>query len=1058
MLHRIIGKSGSGKTHIIINKINECISARQQCIVIVPEQQSVAYERKLSSALGDGFNMYCEVLNFERLPNRIARQYGGLNAEYMDAGCRNVLLASAVYGVKDSLSQYALSAEDNDFIKKLGDAAANLKMRGITPDMLCEAAEKVPSPVLKAKLTDMGIILKEYMKKTPDGLYDPNDGLTHVALRKDTPLFFENKTVFIDGCYTYTPQEEEIIKIIVASARDIYVSFLIGEDTELYKETILCSEKIKSFASVCEDTVLTDNRRAKKKSIEYLQDFLWDHSAPEFDGSTENIRILAASDAFEEAAAASSIIHSLIREGYRYRDITVITGNAEKYDGIIDTVFASDGIPCYMSVKDELTTKPLVAFVLSALETAVTDFAPYAVNKYIKNSFCALNVRERDTLSRYVDTWGIRGKRWYDGKPWMMNPDGYTGTLTDYSAHILNTVNTAKEKMMNILQPAYETLVSHELTVRSGVEALYGLLISAEADKRLLARARILMDSGKERESNVTAQIWDTLIDIFDRLVSVCGDEKITPERLHRYLSLMISSRKVGSIPALNDSVTIGNASLIRGENCRACILMGVNDGEFPKSVRRGGLFDERESDMLEQAGIALSLPFFRQQNEQRFYFTVAAAAPAEKLYLTYPLGDLSGSSLRPSVAVMRIKELMGTKEERFGEKETDMLYCLPSAKRYSGGIENPYIKKAIDGLWEKEKTEMGLYEEAAFVDHEQSVITLTPSRTDKYASCAFSFFARYLLKLRENKKAAFAAPEIGTFVHSILEEFVSARVEDGVFTPLPDTEREKEVDRLTETYILSVAGEYAADKRFAYAVKRFKKTLNLIIKNISAEFAQSKFCPSGFEVKIGMGDLPAVEIPTEKGKIRLCGVVDRTDTCVIDGKTYLRVIDYKTGDKRFSFERVEKGLDLQLLMYLFACCAADKTGATLPAGVLYMPASAPKLEGAKEYTDAEEEAVYEFKKSGLVLADPEVIRAMEAEGGGVFIPAKLNKDGSVSARSVSAKTLEEFDSLEEKLKGTLRTMGDRLISGDMCITPLKEGSINACRYCEYKSFCRREN
>ncbi|MBR6506819.1 MAG: PD-(D/E)XK nuclease family protein [Clostridia bacterium] len=1057
MLHRIIGKSGSGKTQIILNKIKECISVGQQCIVIVPEQQSVAYERKLSSALGDTFNMYCEVLNFERLPNRIARQFGGLNAEYMDIGCRNVLLASALYDVKDSLTQYALSAEDNDFIKKLGQTAANLKMRGITPDMLLEAKEKIPSSSLAQKLTDIGIILKEYEKKTPESLYDPNDGLTRLALREDTPLFFEGKTVFIDSCYTYTPQEEEIIKIILQSAKDAYISFLIGEEPELYRETTLCSEKIKEFSPLCEDIVLTDNKRAKEKSIEYLQDFLWDHSAPRFEGNADNVKIVSASDVFEEAAAVSSIIHSLIRKGYRYRDITVITEGAEKYDGIIDTVLASDGIPCYMSVKDELTTKPVVAFVLAALEIAVTDFAPYAVSKYIKNSYCDLNARERDMLSRYADTWGIRGKRWRDGNPWMMNPEGYTGALTEHSAHVLNTVNTAKEKMTDILLPVYETLISKDLTVKSGVEALYGLLISAKADKRLLARARVLMDSGKERESDVTAQVWDTLIDIFDRLVSVCGEEKTTPEKLHRYLSLMISSRKVGAIPALNDSVTIGNASLIRPENCRACILMGVNDGEFPKAVRRHGLFDEPENRLLEQAGIPLALPLLRQQNEQRFYFTAAVSAPAEKLYITYPAGDLSGNTLRPSVAVMRVKELLGIKETKFLEKETDMLYCLPSAKRYGGGIQNPYIQKALYGLWEEKDGETGLYQPEATVELEQTAFTLTPSRTDKYASCPFSFFVKYLLKLKENKKAAFSAPEIGTFVHSILEEFVSARVEDGKFVPLPDGEREKEVDRLTETYILSVAGEYAYDKRFAYAVSRFKKTLNLIIKNISAEFEQSRFCPSGFEVKIGMGDLPPVEIKTEKGKIFLRGIVDRTDTCVIDGKTYLRVIDYKTGDKRFSEERVEKGLDLQLLMYLFACCSADKTGNTLPAGVLYMPASAPKLDGEKEHPNPDEEAVYGFKKSGLVLADPEVIRAMEAEGGGVFIPAKLNKDGTVSARSVSAKTLEEFDALEDRLKTTLRNMGERLISGDMCISPLKEGSINACRYCEYKSFCRKE-
>ncbi len=1056
MLHRIIGKSGSGKTEVIINQIKECISAKQQCIVIVPEQQSVAYERKLSAALGDTFNMYCEVLNFERLPNRVSREYGNLVSAYMDKGSRNVLLASAVYSVKDSLTEYAPVCEDNDFIKKASGLITNLKMRGITASDLESAAERIHSPRLKGKIKDICLILNAYSALTPAGMYDPDDALTHLARRLDTHPFFVNKYVFIDGCYTYTVQETEIIKKILEQASQTYISFLIGEDPDLYKETSLCAENIKALAIKTEDIVLGDNKRAKDECIEYAQDFLWDHSAPKYEKNTENIKIISASDTFGEASAVSSIIHSLVRDGYRYRDITVITGSAGGYDGIIDTVLSSDGVPCYMSVKDELATKPVVSFVLSALEIAATDFAPAAVNRYIKNSFCSLTVKERDLVSRYADMWGIRGKRWYDGKPWMMNPEGYTNTLTDYSAHTLLYVNKARDKMMNVLQPVYETLISPDLTVRSGVEALYSLLISAEADKRLLARARVMQDNGKERESDILAQIWDTLIDIFDRLADICGGEKVTPERLHRYLLLMIQSRSVGAIPPVIDSVTIGDARLIRAENCRACILMGVNDGVFPKAPGKNPLFDDTELTALAEAGAEIALPFFRQQNEERFYFTAAVSAPAEKLYFTYPRGDLGGASLRPSVAVMRIKELFGITETHFGDKETDMLYCIPAAKRHLGGIKNPYITESLEGLW-KEDEKSPIYDEKAFVEMEDTVLSLTPSRTDKYASCPFSFFARYLLKLREDKKASFSAPEVGTFIHAILEEFVAARTADGVFTPLPENEAKAEVDRLTESYILSVAGEYAEDKRFIYAVNKFKRTLRLLIKSISAEFAQSKFCPVGFEVKIGMGDLPAVEIPTEKGVVRLCGIVDRTDTCVIDGKTYLRVIDYKTGDKKFSLDKIEKGLDLQMLMYLFACCAADTTGNTLPAGVLYMPASAPLLDGEKEYADIEEAAIKGIKKSGLVLADPDIIRAMDAEGGGVFIPARLKKDGTVSAVGASAKTLEEFEELETKLKDTIRSMGDRLISGDMCIKPIKDGSINACRYCEFKSFCRKQ-
>ncbi len=1057
MLHRIIGVGGSGKTTEIINRIKEHISAKRQCYVIVPEQQSVAYEKMLSRLLGDGFNMYCEVLNFERLPNRIARVYGGLTAKHTDAGTRNVLLSLAASRVKDTLTEYAGVWDDKDFISQLGTLISGLKMRVITPQILLEAAERVTSVRLQNKLRDIAAVYGEYVRLLPEQVFDLNDSLTRLALREETGEFFKNTCVFIDSYYTYTPQETEIIKIILNNAAHTYISFLAGDDIDLYGETLSCADKIKAFVREYDDLVLTKNLRANDGVIEYLQDNLWNPSAVQYIGNTENVKIYAASDILTEGACVSSIIHSLIRSGYRYRDITVITGSAEKYDGILDTVLASDGIPCYMSVKDELATKPVVAYIMSALEAVCTDFAPASMSRHIKNSFCPLTVKERDLISRYTDMWNIRGKRWYDGNDWMMNPEGYRAGMSEYSARVLVQVNRAREKLTARLLPFYETLKSKDLTVRSGIEAMYALLISSEADKRLLARARTLLYTGKERESEILSQVWNTLIDIFDKLADVCGDEKTTPSQLYKYLSLMVASRKVGAIPPVKDAVTVGNASLIRPEDCKVCILMGVTDGEFPAAGIKHPLFDRTEGEDMEKAGIELFLPFFRKQNEERFYFTCAVSAPSDKLFVTYPAATVGGDMLRPSVAVGRIKQLTGVKELFFPDSETDMLYCASAAKRAYSGIKNPYIKKQLEFLWDEDGNIPPLCDENAFVDLGVSDISLTPSRADAYTSCPFSFFARYLLKLREDKKISFAAPEIGTFIHSILEDFVSARTRSGSFIPLEKGDADMEVNRLTDTYIMSVAGENAEDKRFSFAVKRFKKILSLVIQNISAEFSQSMFCPNGFEVKIGMGDLPAVEVPTENGRVYLRGIVDRTDSYTKDGKTYLRVIDYKSGDKAFSLSKVEKGLDLQMLMYLFAVCAADKSGNTLPAGVLYMPVNLPQLDEKKEYENPEEAAVQSIKKSGLVLADAEIIRAMDAGGGGVFIPAKLNKDGSVSAAGTSAKSLEEFEELETKLKKTVADMGKRLISGDMCISPLKEGDINACRYCAYKQFCRKK-
>ncbi len=63
------------------------------------------------------------------------------------------------------------------------------------------------------------------------------------------------------------------------------------------------------------------------------------------------------------------------------------------------------------------------------------------------------------------------------------------------------------------------------------------------------------------------------------------------------------------------------------------------------------------------------------------------------------------------------------------------------------------------------------------------------------------------------------------------------------------------------------------------------------------------------------------------------------------NGRTYLRVVDYKTGAKQFDLSQVAEGLNLQMLIYLMAIWenGGERYGPVTPAGVLYLPARLPR-------------------------------------------------------------------------------------------------------------------
>lgn len=242
------------------------------------------------------------------------------------------------------------------------------------------------------------------------------------------------------------------------------------------------------------------------------------------------------------------------------------------------------------------------------------------------------------------------------------------------------------------------------------------------------------------------------------------------------------------------------------------------------------------------------------------------------------------------------------------------------------------------------------------------------------------------------------------------------------------------------------------------YLFNRLVSSVVRIVQDMAAELRSSDFKALDFELDISGAARDAAIALDGGGSVRASGIADRVDGWVHDGRLYLRVADYKTGHRSFSLSDVYYGLGMQMLLYLFTLADAGRERygmETVPAGVLYIPARDDIISAESDMDDAEiaKKRREGLVRSGLLLADTEVLRAMEHEGAGPRLPVKW-KDGVPTGDSLAGT--EQMGALARHVEDTLKAIASELRSGSIEADPCyKSARDNACLWCDYASACR---
>jgi len=865
------------------------------------------------------------------------------------------------------------------------------------------------------------------------------------------------------------------------------------------------------------------------EALGHLERNFYRYPYSKYTKKTDDICITTSSNPYAEVEDAARDILRLCREcGYRFRDIAVTMRNPDSYSSIVKSVFTRYGIPFFLDGKREINGHPLIIFILSALEVFSSNWSYEAVFRYAKTGLTSVDREDIDLLENYVLANGIRGNAWKKEDDWdyPVEYDSRRSEPSEREIRLLERINAARRKLTVPLE-SFRSKTKGGVSAVVFCTALYDLLCETGAAQKVEELSQMFADAGMLDKANEYRQVWNIVMDVFTQITEVLGDETIGTERFSDILAAGFAGHKMGLIPPSLDQVLVSGIERARSHDIKALYILGANEGVLPGSMGDDGLLSDSDRDSLSNLGLELAGNTKSRCLEERFMVYMALATPSSYLYLSCPAADRDGRALRPSRVLSEVKRIIPHVTVRSTiTGEHDCMPC-PSApepmfdemvsqlrRRYDGAEINPGWRQIY--RWFSSKPEWKDKTDAVLggLEYSNQARSLTGdraarlfgkpvftsvSRMEAYAACPFSFYVKYGLRARERKIFSFDPVDAGTFMHNIIDEFSRTLVKKNKsWRDLDKAWCAEEVSRLVDSHLTSKGRNVlGSSKRYLYLSDRLKQTIVKAIMLISKHISMSSFEPCGYEVEFGdNGRYPAITIELPSGDcIKLTGRIDRIDKMTNEDGTYLRIIDYKSGNKALKLGDVYYGLQLQLLTYLDAVLGlegeadaasipqasasgttanAEETGVSpvsgqtdsrpenakaklLPAGVLYFRLDDPLIRCSRDSTEAEiEKAIMkELRMKGLLLADVKLIKEMDREmtSDSLIIPASIKKDGSLGR--ASAATEEQFRILRKHVTKLLASIGKGILDGHVAVSPYKKRTITACTYCAYSSVCQ---
>ena len=1084
-LRIIYGRAGTGKSEYCYKEIAQKIKTENKILIITPEQFSFTAEKKLMEAIDTEAVLNAEVVTLSRMAYRVINEIGGKTETNLSKCGKAMLIYSILNNNKKDLKFLGKTDENVDMAET---AITEFKKHGISVEQLKQEAKNQQDIYLKNKLQDMCAIYENFENQLSGKYIDETDLLTILAENVDNTTLFADSIVYIDEFAGFTSQEYEVIKKLIKIAKQVTITICTDElhdvkkpDTDIFYSNQITVNKLLEVAKQCdtqlEEIELENTYRFKTPELKYLEKNLYENRYNKYDNKPENLSLFLAKNQYSEIEEVAKNILKLVRDnGYRYRDISIITKNIATYSSLARAIFDKYDIPIFIDENRDLNQNIVVQYVLAILEIFTRNWSYESVFNYIKTGFSNIDEDDIFKLEKYCLKWGIKQNKWKK-----------QFTYGNYDEREKSDIERLEQIRRNLVDPLMNLKkeIDANKTVQGISKAIYQFLVQEKIADKVARKIEELEQIGQIDLANEYESSLQTIIDILDEIVLIFKDDKITIDKYAQILKVGLKNSSLTKIPGTQDQVILGDVERSRSHKVKAIFIIGLNDGQFPSVHKDEGFLNDTDREILKENGIELAKGTIDKLYEDNFNIYKAFTTAEERLYLLYSSSDMQGKALRPSMLINKIKKMYSKLEEQSDvvERKSEISNKKTTYEELINNISRLKEQDNIEKIWyyiydyykkdnewnqklQKDLKGLSYTNIPEKIEQENinklygNILTTSISKLEKYRSCPFSYYLQYGLKIKPQEELKIQTLNTGTFIHEVIDEFFEDTKEAGIkLEEITEEQLSEIINKIVDqklgrnkNYIFTSTAKYRA------LVVRLKKIIKKALIYIIETIVKSRFEVFGTELEFGeKGKYKPIRLTLDNGKkVEIIGKIDRIDTAQNEDGKYLRIIDYKSSIKNIDLNEVYAGLQIQLLTYLDAACKEEDL---MPAGILYFSMLEQMIKADKrmEQEEIEEKIRANFKMKGLILADVKVVKLHDKnleKGSSTLVPAYIDKEGNLSEKRTSGVTANEFADLQKYMYTVIKQISKEILGGNIDLKPYYKDKKTPCKYCDYKSIC----